>query len=66
MGEDVGDTPAMEDRREEGVAYNAGAAAPPAPPGAGAGVGDREVGIGAAMVPVQPAKKTAAADRAAT
>jgi starch synthase len=66
MGEDVGDTPAMEDRREEGVAYNAGAAAPPAPPGVGGGVGDREVGIGAAMVPVQPAKKTAAADRAAT
>jgi starch synthase len=66
MGEDMGDTPPMEDRREEGVAYNAGAAAPPAPPGVG-DFGDREVGIGAPTVPVSPDKKAAtAADRAAT
>ena len=67
MGEDMGDTPAMEDRREEGVAYNAGAAAPPAPPGVGGGFGDREVGIGAPTVPVQAdTGAPPAVDRSAT
>ena len=65
MGEDRGDAPGREGRREEGVAFNAGASAPPAPPGVGGGFGDREVGIGAQTVPVQPDKKSPA-DRAAT
>ncbi len=58
MREDSGDTPAMGDRRDEGVAYNAGASAPPAPPGADTAFGDREVEIGAPAIPVQPDDKT--------
>jgi len=49
MGEDRGDTPAMGDGGEEKTAYNASA---PAPPGAGTGFGDREVGLGEPPVPV--------------
>jgi len=52
MGEERGDTSAMGDGGDEKVTYNAGASAPPAPPGAGTGLGDREVGIGAPMIPV--------------
>src|SRR5512138_1733405 len=65
MGEDRGDASGREGRREEGVAFNAGASAPPAPPGVGSGFGDREVGIGPQTIPVPPDKK-GAADRAAT
>jgi len=46
----MGDTPGMGDRRDEGVAYAAGASAPPAPPSADV-FGDREVGIGGTVVP---------------
>jgi starch synthase len=53
MEDEMRDTPAMGEGRDEGVAYAAGAAAPPAPPGSGKVIGDREVGIGAPMVPVQ-------------
>ena len=54
MGDERGETPAMGEGGEEKTTYNAGASAPPAPPGAGTGFGDREVGLGAAMVPVPP------------
>jgi len=57
MGEERGDTSAMGDGGDEKVTYNAGASAPPAPPGAGTGLGDREVGIGAPMIPVPPGRK---------
>jgi starch synthase len=62
MGEDMGDTPAMGEGRDEGVAYAAGAAAPPAPPSSGRAIGDREVGIGAPVVPVPPDDMTAGAE----
>ena len=52
MGEERGETPAMGEGGEEKTAYNAGASAPPAAPGAGTGFGDREVGLGAPMIPV--------------
>jgi starch synthase len=50
MREDMGDKPAIGDDRDERVTYSAGASAPPASPGVGT-FGDREVGIG---VPVNP------------
>ena len=53
MGEQRGDAPEMGDGRDETVTYNAGASAPPALE-TGTEFGDREVGIGAPMVPVQP------------
>ena len=53
MGEERGDASAMGNGRDESVTYNAGASAPPAPD-VGTEFGDREVGIGAPMVPVQP------------
>jgi len=53
MGEERGETPAMGEGGEEKTAYNAGASAP-APPGAGTGFGDREVELGAPVVPVPP------------
>ena len=52
MGEERGETPAMGEGSEQKSAYNAGASAPPAPPGAG--FGDREVGLGASLVSVPP------------
>ena len=51
MGEQRGDAPPMGGGRDESVTYNAGATAPPAPD-TETGFGDREVGIGAPMVPV--------------
>ena len=53
MGEERGETPAMGEGGEEKTAYNVGASAP-APPGAGTGFGDREVELGAPVVPVPP------------
>ena len=54
MGEERGDTPVMGEGGEETTAYNAGAGAPPAPPGAGSGFGDRDVGLGASLISVPP------------
>jgi len=54
MGEERGDTPVMGEDGEETTAYNAGASAPPAPPGAGSGFRDREVGLGASLISVPP------------
>ena len=54
MGDKRGETPAMGEGGEEKTAYNAGASAPPAPPEAGTGFGDREVELGAPVVPVPP------------
>jgi len=51
MGEERAETPAMGGGGEEKTAYNAGASAPP---GAGTGLGDRGVELGAPMVPVPP------------
>ena len=47
MGKDMRDTPQMGDVHEKGVAYEAGASAPPAPSETDTVFGDREVGIGA-------------------
>jgi starch synthase len=52
MGEKRGETPAMGESGAEKTAYNAGASAPPAPPGAGTGFGDREVELGTPLIPV--------------
>ncbi|MBW8838680.1 MAG: glycogen/starch synthase [Gemmatimonadetes bacterium] len=52
MGDERGETPAMGEGGEQKSAYNAGASAPSAPPGAG--FGDREVGLGASLVSVPP------------
>jgi hypothetical protein len=54
MGEERGETPVMGDGDEKTTAYNAGASAPPAPPEAGTELGDREVELGAPLVPVPP------------
>jgi starch synthase len=51
MGEERGDAPATGEGRDEKVTYNAGASAPPAPD-TDIEFGDREVGIGAPMIPV--------------
>jgi len=51
MGEQRGDAPPMGEGRDETVTYNAGASAPPTPD-TDTGFVDREVGIGAPMVPV--------------
>ena len=52
MGEERGESPAMGEGGEDKPAYNAGASAPPAPPGAGTGFGDREVELGTPLIPV--------------
>src|SRR5690349_12564907 len=59
MEEEMRDTPAMGEGREEGVAYAAGADAPPSP---GRVIGDGEVGLGAPTVPVAPEDVNVAAD----
>jgi|RhiMetdeSRZDD1v2_1073273.scaffolds.fasta_scaffold42724_2 starch synthase len=52
--QDKGETAPVGDRRDEDVSYAAGAAAPPASPGSRNAIGDREVGIGPPMIPMQP------------
>ena len=47
----MGDAPAMGDRSDENIAYAAGAAAPPAPPGGGRVEDEVEVEFGVPFVP---------------